>query len=170
MASNRRADWIRARDDYLDQLDRRFPDNRYKKQTQKWRDRILFDESEVLNSNAARQFVIHYTAAAEASDRGDYAAATRQLQELEGLLKSVSNDPKKRKWYLLALNRTESLENANRRQFVEKQLQIADEALRSGRREEAIVIRKKLVEQYGKFRDLADLFPEAPPSGRNSPE
>jgi hypothetical protein len=164
MASNRRTDWIRARDEYLDPLDERFPNNPYKEQTQKWRDRILVVEAEGQNRNAARQFVSHHTAAADASARGDDLAAVRQFRELTGLLEPKSNDPRDRKWYLLALKRTEALEKMirDRRQFVEKELQIADEALRSGRRAEAIVIREKLVEQYGKFTDLADLLTAAP--------
>ena len=40
MASNDPLDWIRAREEYLDPLDRRFPDHPYKAQTEAWRDRI----------------------------------------------------------------------------------------------------------------------------------
>ena len=46
MASKQRRDWIEARDSYLEPLDRRFPDNPYRKITQVWRDRIPLDEAE----------------------------------------------------------------------------------------------------------------------------
>ena len=113
--------------------------------------------------------------AAAASDRGDDLAAVRQLRELAGLLKPVSDDPAERRWYLLALNRIESLENAarDRRTFVKLQLQLAEEASRSGRHDEATAIRNKLAEQFGKFTDLADLLapphPTPPPSSRSAP-
>ncbi len=41
MASTRYADWVAARDNYLEQLDHRFPENPYREQTTRWRDRIL---------------------------------------------------------------------------------------------------------------------------------
>ena len=72
-----------ARDDYLDPLDKRFPNNPYREQTRKWRDKILLDDAEgrarILTSgvkirdstepanNAERQFVIANELAAEAS-------------------------------------------------------------------------------------------------------
>ena len=73
-------------------------------------------------------------------------------------------DKDERQWYLLALHRAEQLEAAirDRRQFVETQLRLADEAIRAGRPNQAIAIRSKLVEQYAGYTDLADLFPGRP--------
>ena len=185
MKSTKRHDWITARDEYLEPLDRRFPDNPHQEQTKKWRDQILLDEAEgrasILtakvktplnnpNTDAERQYVIHHAVAEEASERGDDLAALRQWQELASLLKPKSDDPRvddpeERKWYLLALHRATQLENAirDRRQFVEKQLQLAEEAYRSGRVEQAMAIQKKLDDQYRKYTDLADLFPAPTP-------
>src|SRR5262249_19793239 len=133
MKSSKRHDWITARDEYLEPLDRRFPDNPYREQTQKWRDRILLDEAEnrgeVLtagvkpfkepNNNAERQYVITHTLAAEASARGDDLAAVRLWREMAQRLKSDAQDPQaedaeleQRKWYLLALRRAEQVEHA----------------------------------------------------------
>src|SRR5207248_1041166 len=42
--------------------------------------------------------------------------------------------------------------------------QLAEEAFRSGRPDQALDIQKKLVEQYRKYTDLADLFPTPPPA------
>ncbi len=46
MASTHRTDWITGRDEYLEPLDRRFPNNPYREQTARWRDRILLDEAD----------------------------------------------------------------------------------------------------------------------------
>jgi hypothetical protein len=40
MASTDHHDWARARDEYLEPLDRRFPKHPYKEKTEAWRDRI----------------------------------------------------------------------------------------------------------------------------------
>jgi hypothetical protein len=103
--------------------------------------------------------------AAEASARGDDRAAVRQWKEMAGQLNP--DDPDERKWHLLAQRRAEQLENTihDRRQFVEKQLQLAEEARRSGRPDQAMAILKKLFDEYRKYTDLGDLFPEPPPSG-----
>jgi len=179
MKSSKRHDWITAREEYLDPLDRRFPDHPHKEQTEKWRDQIFLDEAEgrarILsagaqtpfppNTNAERQFVVTRAVAAEASARGDDRAAVRQWREMAGQLNP--DDPEDRKWHLLAQRRADQLENAihDRRQFVEKQLQLAEEARRSGRPDQAMAILKKLLDEYRKYTDLADLFPEPPPSG-----
>ena len=174
MASTHRSDWIKARDEYFDQLDRRFPDNPYREQGARWRDKILLDEAESRsvylgadrvtvinqpNTNAERLFVLINGVATEASKRGDDLAALQQWKDMAAKLKPDDKDD--RPWYLLALHRAEQLENAirDRRQFVETQLRLADEADRTGRPNQAITIRSKLVDQYAGYTDLADLFP-----------
>ena len=46
MASADALDWLRARDKYLDPLDRRFPDHPYKEKTEAWQDRIDLRDAE----------------------------------------------------------------------------------------------------------------------------
>ena len=176
MASTRRADWLTAREEYLEPLERRFPDNPYREQIRAWRDKILLEDAErrwkILtagvkpfsepSNDAERQVVITTTLATEASGRRDDLVAVQQWRELAKLLKP--DDPEERLWYLLASRRVEQLEAAirNRRKYIEKQLQIADEAFRTGHPNQAISIRSKLVEQYTGYTDLADLFPATP--------
>jgi serine/threonine-protein kinase len=186
MASDSRSDWIHARDEYLEPLDRRFPNHPYREQTTRWRDKILLRDAEsrasyltapVVTSlnqprtDAERQFVITNVVAAEASKRGDDLAAVQQWKELAAKYRPEDKD--ERQWYLLALHRAEQLEAAvrDRRQFVETQLRLADEAIRAGRPTQAIAIRSKLVEQYAGYIDLSDLFPAVapPPSAVPSP-
>jgi eukaryotic-like serine/threonine-protein kinase len=178
MASDRRADWITARDDYLDELDRRFPTHPYREQSRQWRDKILLDEvdgrAKILSSNierlsepknnAERQFVMAHTLAAAAAQRHDDLEALRYWQELADSLNE--NDPDERPWNLLAHQRATALENAikDRRVIVEKQLAAAEAAFRAGRFNEALTIRSKLVDAYGEYTDLADLFPASPPA------
>jgi eukaryotic-like serine/threonine-protein kinase len=182
MASPKRTDWLEARDEYLDKLDQRFPDHPYREQTRKWRDKILLEDAErrgsVLSSalknsltepatSAERLFKISYAVADDASKRGDDLAARNQWQKMAGELKP--NDPEDRLWYLLALERAETLNRTmqDRRQIVLKLLEDADMAFRVGRPNEAITIRAKLFDDYSRFKDLADLFPTPPV---NSPE
>jgi serine/threonine-protein kinase len=186
MKSDRRSDWITARDEYLDELDRRFPQNPYREASQKLRDKILLDEAKGRadtlaanvklrginepNNDAERQFVIYNALADEASRRKDDLSAVQHWREMAARFKPKEEDPKtadpeERKWYLLAMFRAEQLDNAirDRRQYAEKQLEMADEAFRKNRPEQGFLIRGKLIEQYGGFTDLADLFPASPP-------
>jgi len=185
MNSPRRADWVTARDEYLDPLDKRFPTHPYREQTQKWRDKILREDAErragVLTSGlkipmtipantAESQFVIANELAAGASSRGDDQTAIRQWRELASQLKE--NDPDERPWYLLALQRVDQLENAirDRRQYVEKQFELAEAARLAGRFEESDTIKSKLKEQFSRYIDLFDLFPPAPTAPGSGPK
>jgi eukaryotic-like serine/threonine-protein kinase len=193
MASSRRSDWRMARDEYMKELEDRFPDHPYRQQIREWRDKILLEDAEGRGSNLTsglninltkpntdteRKFKITHELAAAASDRGDDLTAVRQWQGLADQLKEAAaphkeGDPEERQWYLLGLRRVGQLENAirDRREYVEKQMAIADAAFRAGRPNEAITIRSKLVDQFGKYTDLADIFqPAANSSGPETKE
>jgi hypothetical protein len=43
-------------------------------------------------------------------------------------------------------------------------LQLADAALQSGRPDEGLLIKSKLIEQFSRYTDLADIFGSVPPS------
>ncbi len=190
MASKHRSDWITARDEYLEPLDRRFPSNPHHEQAQQWRDKILLDEAEsrgaVLtapsrtplnrpDTNAERQLILTHDLAADASKRGDDLQAFKHWKDLAASLKPDDKD--ERKWYLLAVHRAGQLEAAihDRRQFVETQIRLADEAMRAGRGGHALTILTKLKEQYAGYTDLADLFremmvqPESVPAAASPP-
>jgi serine/threonine-protein kinase len=186
MASTRRSDWVRARDEYLNTLDERFPNNPYKEQTRKWRDNILLDEAEGRGknlasgldipltrpvNNAERKFVIANELASGASKRWDDLTAIRQWREFAEQVNP--DDPEERQWHLLALHRIEQLENAitDRRQYIEKQLQVAQAAFLAGRFDEAQSIKSKLIDQFSRYTDLADIFADtpAPPGAQPKP-
>jgi eukaryotic-like serine/threonine-protein kinase len=179
MASSRRSDWLTALDEYVKPLEERFPDNPYRDQTRKWRDKILLDEAESRGRNLAsgldisltrpvndaeRKFVIAHQLAAGAKDRGDELTSINKWRDFAEQVKA--DDPDERKWHLLALRNIEQLENAinDRRQYVLKQLQLADAALQAGRLDEGITIKTKLVDQFSRYTDLVDIFGSAPPT------
>ncbi len=184
MASTHRHDWIRAEEEYLDTLDRRFPNHPYREQTARWRDKILLDEAEGRSvflagerltpinepkNNAEQLFSYTNGVAVRASRQGDDRAAWEAWKGMAAHLKP--DDQEDRPWYLLALRRAEQLETAmkQRRQFVETQLKLADEAMRAGRPNKAISIRSNLYDQYGGYTDLQDLLPRAPVQPEHAP-
>jgi serine/threonine-protein kinase len=173
MASKRSSDWKTARDEYIDPLDSRFPDNPYREQTQKWRDKILLDQAEsraaVISSPSRTKlnqpaniteslFVVTFDSAQAASDRGDDLRAKELWEAMAQKLKP--EDPEQRLWYLHALERAKEREIVmrDRRQFVETQLDEARLARVRGRIDEANRIIRQVFEQHGHCRDLADLF------------
>ena len=185
MASTRRTDWVRARDEYLNPLDERFKNNPYKEQTQKWRDKILLDEAEGRGknlasgldipltrpaNNAERKFVIANELATGASKRWDDLTAIRQWRDFADQMKA--DDPEERQWHLLALHRIQQLENAiaDRRQYIEKQLQLAQAAFLAGRFDEAQSIKAKLIEQFSRYTDLADIFADTSAAPGSQPK
>jgi predicted Ser/Thr protein kinase len=186
MASSRRADRFTARDEYIKELDRRFPTSPYREQTRKWLDQILLEDAEnrakVLASgaktsfsepanDAERKFVIAHELALVASELKDDLTAIRQWQEFARQVNPDDFD--ERQWHLLALHRANQLENAikDRRQYIEKQIELANIADRTGRHDEALMIKSKLVEQFSRFTDLVDIFGSAPPAtGASAPK
>ena len=88
MASSHRSDWITARDEYFDTLDRKHPDHPYKEQLRKWRDQIILDEADGRarnlsstvqtqfsepHTNAERQYVSFDVLATKAAGEGNEA-------------------------------------------------------------------------------------------------
>ena len=194
MASSRRADRNTALEEYIKPLDERFSDHPYREQTQKWRDQILLEDAESRGKNltsgldisltppdsdAERKFVIAHEPASGAHGRGDDLTAIRQWQEFAQQVKP--DDPDERKWHLLARHRISQIENeiTDRRQFIEKQLELAKIAYGAGRHNEALMIKRKLIEQFSQFTDLADIFgptvvapgsaPQTPASAESTP-
>jgi hypothetical protein len=185
MASTSRHDWRTALDEYIIPLDERFPDHPHREQTRAWRDQIMLEEVEGRASNLSspaktafneprdnleRSFVLTDAVAADASKRGDDLTAISEWQKFAQQMKP--DDPEQRKWHLVGLKRAKSLENeiALRRQYVEKQLQLAMEAFRAGRTNQGETINSKLREQYAKYTDLADLFPPSPAPAEATPK
>ena len=176
MASKNRADWLDARDDYIDPLDRRFPDHPYRETTRAWRDRILLHEAEerakVLASPLGiklteprdeneRTFVGFNTVASASAEHGNELAAIEQWEMMARQLQP--DDPAQRPWYLLARKRADDLKKsiAQREEMVGKLLQSAEAADAEGRPCEALAIRREILARYGKYTDLTELLKTA---------
>ena len=83
------------------------------------------------------------------------------------------SDPEERQWYLLASRRVQELENRikDRRELALERLAAAQAALRAGRPTEAVTIQSQLVEEFGKYTDVADLLrPAATATGSETEE
>ena len=188
MASKNRSDWLDARDNYLDPLDRRFPNHRYREATRAWRDRILTIEAEdrarVLASGLAikltepkddneRTFVGFHTVAGASMEHGNELAAVQQWEMMKRQFRP--DDPAQRPWYLLARKRVDDLRKSisERETMVDKLLQSAETADAEGRPREALEIRRRILDRYGRYTDLTELLRTAgliaPPSDAPPP-
>ena len=173
MESPERRNWTNARDEYIEPLDRRFPNHKYRAETRAWLDKILLDEAESRSkyitsdaktpfnepkSDAERKYVITASVASKASEHHNDVEAMHQWQLLEESLKA--DDSEERGWHLLAHKKASDLDKKMkvRREIVLRQLELAEEAYKQGRSDAAVKIRAKLVDEYGQKTDLADLF------------
>ncbi len=191
MASDKRHDWVEARDEYLELLDRRFPDNPYRETTQRWRDQIdLYDaegRARVLDSPVATSFnapktkgenlyVVIAPLARNASKEGDDVTAAGHWEEMSRQLSE--KDPDERLWHLLARKRFDELKKAiaQRQEIVASLLAKAVAFLEAGRPDEALRIRDEIQGRFGKYKDLSDrlallpLFQKPPVAPPPTPE
>jgi serine/threonine-protein kinase len=184
MASSHRSDWLRARDEYLEPLERRFPDNPYRDRIRKWRDQILVEDAEGRASyltaevptpfskpknRAEGEFQVAHAVVAPAIKRHDEPTAAQEWKKLAAQLDP--EDPEERKWHLLALRRAQEVEDSIRdtRLIVEKQLKIADEAFIAGDPDKARTIRDEVVKRYKDYPYLKDLLGAIPTPSAGSP-
>jgi serine/threonine-protein kinase len=172
MAGKSRTDWLLARRDYIDELERRYPDHPYKADVRQWLDRILLDQAQsrsryLENPNltavtepkneAEAAFVRVFRAAEKDKEDGRDDEALTKWRALAGALKADENE---RGLFLLAQQRADALESvmAGRRKGVVAALLQAQAAEQSGRAAVAAEIRAEVLRQYGHFQHLADLL------------
>jgi serine/threonine-protein kinase len=181
MASKHRSDWLTARDDYFDPLDRKYPSHPYKEKLHAWRDRIDLDEArtraDVLASRmkiisepktrGERLFVSFEAQASQAAAEGNEMQAMNYWKEMANVLKP--DDPEERRWHLLALERAGELQAriTERHAHVVEQLVRAQTLELQDKTSEATAIRNRLGEDYGKYSDVRPLLR---PSPVNPPE
>jgi predicted Ser/Thr protein kinase len=188
MASKQPHDWITARDEYLDPLDRRFENHAYKKTTQAWRERIVLhgveERAKYLESPfqtpisepknpTEHAYQAYFGLASKASKDGDARAAVGYWEEFSGKLHA--DNAEEGPWLLLAKKRVADLEQAifQRREVVTDLLNRALTADQMGHPLEASRIRADLKTRYGKYTDVEDLFLtfglKDPPAATNPP-
>ena len=170
MASRHSADRLTARDEYLDALDRRFPDHPYKEQAGEWRDLLLLEEVEgrakTLSSPVKipppcprttyeGKYVVYDGLAAKAAAEGDESQAAIYWREMSKAFNP--EDPDQRKWYLLAVEACRGARDQDPRSpgLRDRATRAkARAAFDAGRPTEALTIQATLKEKYGQFRDL----------------
>jgi serine/threonine protein kinase len=184
MAKEDRLEWNRARDDYLDPLEKRFPNNSHQEEIRGWRDKIILAETEgrarVLESPVRTRFsdpttkneerYLEYFVLVEGDQkRHDDLKAILDYQEFVKALDPAVKDY--RGWELLAGKRVESIRSKimQRRETVNNLIERALRAKQSGNTEEADSIWKDLVDRYGQFTDLRDVLGVSPSTPPNPP-
>ncbi len=173
MSSTDPHDWRTAREEYLDPLDRRFPNHPHQETTRGWRDKVIVSEiegrSKMLQSEANTKlnqpngdielrWVEYYARIAAAQKRHDDNAALQAWEELAQTYRL--EDSSERAWHLLAERRRDELKKtmADRRELVLRQIAHVQQALQDGKLAEAEGLRKEVLARYGDYADLADLL------------
>jgi serine/threonine protein kinase len=172
MASTDRLDWFTAQSQYLDELDRRFPDHPYKAQTDTWNDKIALSRaerrSEILEKSAVPGFkkadgqgeglyAAVYPEADAALKRFDDPDAARRWREMAASLEKDATKTE-RGWLLLARKKAETVEAAikARTDEVNRLLARADEADKANLPDQAIRLRRDILDRFAKYTDQAD--------------
>ena len=180
MASATPTDWVRAREEYLDPLDARFPEHPYREKTEGWRDRIDLRAAE------RRAEILEKVNLAAFSKPKDEAEATYQhaFQEADAALKIhhdldavgqwrsmekqlTKEGRENRGWVLLARTRAEGLEKTiqRRRQTVAELLartHVPEPLARVEATQKYIRdILGDIVTRFGDYPDVADLVSQA---------
>lgn len=174
MASKSRADWITARDEYIEPLDQRFPNHPYREETRSWLDAILLRDAEGRaarldspvktaltepNTPVEHQYVATTRHAAELATKKDDLGIDRAWRDFSRQLHADDKD--ERGWYLLAQKRVADINQTmqNREKFVKGEIERAQAKFQAGAFEEASSIRRNLREEYGAYTSLDDVLP-----------
>lgn len=176
MASELRADWIFARDRYLNVLDRRHPDHPYKNDVRAWRDQILLGDvkrrARILESpgltgapeprNLGEAEFLRTLAANRLDEEGDqFETIAIRWREMAGRLAPETEE--ERGWRLLAIQRADEAraKQERRRQEIRGLLNEAAEAYEFGRYDRAAEIHARIVRDHEAHADVSDLVAEA---------
>ncbi len=178
MARTDRHEWDTALTEYIDPLDKRFPDNPYKATTRAWRDKIALATVEgrartlqspldtKLNQPQdpiEERWVQFHRLVTAAEKRNDDLAAEAAWKELARL--NRDDDAKERPWHLLAIKQAEAERRQinQRRERVTRLLNQAQDSENAGRVDEARSIRAEVVAKEGQYTSIADLLPTPAP-------
>ena len=165
MASTDAVDWSIALRDYIEPLDRRFPDHPYRQETRAWRDQILLhqatDRARILDAGLGAPktpteelYVAFSRQATEASKLGQTDQAAQLWRELADDARGpgrpegapvVPAGPQPRR----EAGGGSEAARQGRLKAVTRLLDLADERQKAGREAEAIQMRRNLLEQYG---------------------
>ncbi len=174
MKSEKREDWLRAQSMYLDELERRFPTHPYKAQTDPWYDRLALTSAErraeVLEKSAVPGFkkaegqgeslyAAVFPEAEAALKRFDDQDAVRRWRDMAASLEK-DNTRADRGWLLLARKKAAQIETAiqERAGTIVGLLTRANQVELDGHPEQALAVRRDVLERFGKYTDAAVLL------------
>ncbi len=175
MESTEPARWKEARDDYFADIEKRFP--QHAEQVREWRDKIdleqlkrranVLEKPNLLASSqpandAESQYVATFTAASSAIKDGDLPGAWQTWKDCAELYTN-SRGEADRLWAKIAADKAASLEVSikNDRETGIRMLAEVKGAELNGKANQAALIRRQIVERYGKFKHMLDLVAEA---------
>ncbi|MFO0959493.1 MAG: serine/threonine-protein kinase [Isosphaeraceae bacterium] len=175
---------LKAQEDYFPEIERRFPQHR--QQVQDWRDEIALEKirgranvlekpnlmasSKPSTPNEA-QYVAAYTAAEAAARDGDQPHAYQTWKDLAEVY-NAGTEEDARLWARLAKDKADAIQfqvNADR-DTVLRLLSEADGAAMAGRANQALTIRRQIIERYGKQKHLVEFVAKAAEGLPKSPE
>jgi serine/threonine-protein kinase len=176
MASTRYEDWDAAERRYLAELDRRFPGHPYADEVRAFRDKVALYETErrakVLENALARNprndveglYLRVLKTSEEAVDAGAEDFAAERWDEAAGSIRS--SFPEERGWMLLAEKKAAALREVMARRTAEVRA-LLDEAAgaeQKGLGKVAANLRRRVVEEYGRYPYLQPLVDSARPA------
>jgi serine/threonine-protein kinase len=171
MASEDRGDWKIADADYIKELERRYPNNKYKDEIASWHDRIAVEDARNKGFNLLRKLRQPQSQAEQRyldvyNEAEDYRKDFRDVEAAEAwrnLAAALKDVPESRGWYLLVLERVDEFNRvvAERRKTAEARIEEADKAVLNGQLDDARKIRRDIVDHYARYPELADVVRRA---------
>jgi eukaryotic-like serine/threonine-protein kinase len=172
MASEDRTDWLRVPGEYLDDLDRWYPNHQYKSETDDWRDRIALSSAERRADTITRSpfpdfrkttgagedlYAAVFPEAEAAHKRYADADAARRWRDMADRLEKDASKSE-RGWLLLATRMAAKIEATitERASEVAALISQADAADREGLSDKALEIRRDLLNRFGMYADTAE--------------
>jgi serine/threonine-protein kinase len=180
MASTDHTEWIRARDEYLEPLDRRFPGHEYKEKTNAWRDQIdlhaatrradILEKANMTGfskpqNDAEVLFLVTNTEATAAIKLHHERDAEMLWRKMDLALNNESRE--NRGWVLYARAKAEALDRGikQRHETVSGLLakaKIPDSLVgNESAVKYSIVTLKDVIDRFGPYPDVADLIAQA---------
>ncbi len=175
MASTQYSDWITAKTDYLDELERRFPDHPYREKTEPWLDRIAIEKARSRAGVIENRNLTSFSRPKGQTEQMYYEVFEKVAQESKehrdveavkvwrGLADALKNDRAERGWYLLARERADQLDKKidDRRAEVERQLKHAEDLVINGRLADANRVQEETIKEFEKYPELSDMIMKA---------
>jgi eukaryotic-like serine/threonine-protein kinase len=168
MDSEERSDWLQTPREYLDDLDRWYPNHQYKEETEDWRDRIALSlaehRAEWLEGTRPRPagqgevlYVAVFAEADAALKKFADADAARHWREMAARLEK-DGLKSERGWLLLANRKAAKIEAAiaERASEVVTLISQANAAERDGFPDRAVAIRRDVLNRFDKYADTAE--------------